>query len=521
MLTMTSALERAARVYGSRPAIIDSEATYSWSEFVDRIARAAAMLKDLGVGPGDTYGIVSPNTFRYYEMIHAGYWLGAIPVPINMRLAPPEVEYILENANCKILALGHGFEQLARDPALLPWSDKLLYIGKSPGEVSWPQYDQLIADATPLPPCNAGEEDDALLLYTGGTTGRSKGVRLTHLNIVSNGLQVGLAMRARVDDNYLHAAPMFHAADLLGTCYTLTGGAHSFLPAFSGANFLKAVQDYGVTKVMLAPTMIIMTLQEKGFDDYDFSSLRLLFYGSSPMDAEWTKRAMEKFTGVEIEQGYGLTETSPILTTLDPEEHRVAIETGETDILRSAGRPLAGVDMKILDEDGNEVPVNGTGEVVVRGPNVSKGYLNRPEETASAFRNGWFHTGDVGRLDENGYLFVQDRKKDMIVTGGENVYTTEVEAALYQHPDVHEAAVVGVPDEKYGEALFAVIVPAPGKTLTEQQIIDHCRGRIGNYKIPRKMAFVDAMPKSAMGKILKTELRKTYGGSEKIIAAAR
>jgi long-chain acyl-CoA synthetase len=271
------------------------------------------------------------------------------------------------------------------------------------------------------------------------------------------------------------------------------------------------LQDYRVTHVMLAPTMIIMALGEGDFGSYDLSHFRLLFYGSSPMAVEWTRRAMDRFPG-EIQQGYGLTETSPVLTTLDMEEHAEAVATESYDILRSVGRPVIGVDLRIVDDDGDEVPVGEDGEVTIRAPNVTRGYLNRPEENAVAFRDGWFHTGDVGRVDAGGYLYLLDRKKDMVITGGENVYTSEVEAALYQHAGVHEAAVVGVPDEKYGEALFAVIVPAPGATLSEDDIIAHCRERIGGFKVPRRMAFVAEMPKSAMGKILKNELRRIHGG---------
>ena len=521
MLTMTSALTRAQRVFGGKTAIIDTEATYSWAEEVDRIARLANGLGSLGIEPTHRFGIVSPNTFRYQEALYAGYWSGAVPVPINMRLAPPEIQYILENAECSWLLLGPGFENLADAPELAPWKDHLVFLGPETDAVPWPSADGLIADYEPLPPHPAREDDIALMLYTGGTTGRSKGVPLTHLNIVSNGMQVGLVMGAAVDDIYLHIPPMFHAADLLATGFTLVGSAHCFLPVFTPVDVLTAIQDYRVTSCMMAPTMIIMTLGEESFGSFDLSSLRVMLYGSSPMAAEWIKRTMEAFEGADILQGYGLTETSPILTTLDPPEHRQAIESGDLEILRSAGRPVVGVDMKILGPDGNEVSPDDSGEVVVRGPNVSHGYLNRPEETSAAFKDGWFHTGDVGRLDENGYLFVQDRKKDMVITGGENVYTTEVEAALYQHPEVHETAVIGVPDEKFGEALFAVIVPVPGSSLDEDAVIEHCRGRIGSYKIPRKMAFVEEMPKSAMGKILKAELRKTYGGSEKISAAQR
>ncbi|MFQ5534328.1 MAG: class I adenylate-forming enzyme family protein [Sphingomonadales bacterium] len=515
MLTLSSALVRAVNLFGARTAIVDDEGTCNWREFVDRVARAATVLQDLGVRRGDRFAILSRNTFRHAELMHAGYWMGAIPVPVNIRLAAPEIRYILDDAECKMLAVEDELWRQAQAAELTPWRNRRLHVSardasNTGGEADSPNYEALLANASPAPRHDCAEDDDAVLLYTGGTTGRSKGVRLSHKNVIANGMQMAVAFEARADDIFLHIPPMFHSADLLGTAFTLVGGAHAYLPQFSGQATLAAIERHGVTVSMLAPTMIIMTLQEDNIGDFDLSSFRTLFYGSSPMAVEWIRSAMEAFPGAGVQQGYGLTETSPILTTLDPDVHRRALASGDYDILKAAGRPLIGVDLCIIDEDGNEVPVGEVGEVVIRGPNVTKGYLNRPDDNARAFRDGWFHTGDVGRVDGEGYLYLMDRKKDMIITGGENVYSSEVEAVLYQHDNVFEAAVVGVPDERYGEALFAVIVPAPGTTLTEEEIIEHCRGRIGGYKIPRRMAFVKELPKSALGKILKTELRRIY-----------
>ncbi len=504
MLTMVSAMDRARRLYAARTAVVDDERVFTWGEFVDRARRAASVLDGLGVGPGERYAILSRNTFRNAELMHAGYWSGRVPVPVNIRLAGPEIRHILDDSDCRLLVVDEALTELANADELAPWRERTLPVAS--------QYEALLADAVPADAHEAREDDTAVLLYTGGTTGRSKGVPLSHRNVFANGQQCAIALGARTDDVFLHAAPMFHSADLLGTAYTLQGAAHMFLPVFSPESVLRAMERHGVTVAFLAPTMIIMVLQDPSFADCDLAKLRLLFYGSSPMAVEWIRRAMEALPGAEIQQGYGLTETSPILTTLDPDEHRNALESGRYDRLKAAGRPVTGVDMRIVDGNGAEVPLGEAGEVAVRGPNVTAGYLNRPEETAAAFRGGWFHTGDIGRIDEDGFMYLLDRKKDMVITGGENVYSSEVEAVLYQHPGVNEAAVVGVPDEKYGEALFAVIVPAPGAALDAEEMIAHCRERIGGYKIPRRMAFVDAMPKSAMGKILKTELRRIYGG---------
>jgi long-chain acyl-CoA synthetase len=510
MITMASALLRTQKLFGNRAAIIDAEKSFTWSEHLVRVQKLGGALANLGINKGDRFGIIGPNSFRYTELIHAGYWTGAIPVPINHRLAPLEIFHILEDAEIKLLALGEQYLNLTNDPLLAPWKNKRLVISATPNVDGIANHDDVLNAAEPVSHQDPEENDLAILLYTGGTTGRSKGVQLTHRNITSNGWQVSIAMEIVKEDIYLHTAPMFHAADLMGSGFTMNGSAHAYLPAFSATGALKAIQDYKVTQSMMAPTMIIMILEEPTFDNYNISSFRNLFYGSSPMAAEWVKKCVQRFANVSVQQGYGLTETSPILTTLDADDHRKAIETGDISILRAAGRPLVGIDLKILDNNGNEVPTEDAGEVCVRGPNVTPGYLNQPEENKKAFKNGWFHTGDIGRVDKNGIMFLMDRKKDMIVSGGENIYTSEVEAALYKHADVFECAVIGVPDNKFGESLFAVIVTAPGKVLTEEIVIAHCRELIAGYKIPRKMDFVRELPKSAMAKILKNKLRDTY-----------
>jgi len=515
MLTMSSALDRCRRLYGGRRAIVDAEGVFTWAEHLDRVARAAGILARCGVKPGQRFGILARNIFRHCELLHAGYWMGAVPVPVNIRLAAPEIAFILRDADVKALAVEEPFLALAAHEQIAPFARNAFAVSPKPLGGNLADYETLLKSTAPLERVESKEDDDAILLYTGGTTGRSKGVRLTHRNVVSNGMQCAMEMGFRGTDTYLHIAPMFHSADLLGTGYTLLGASHAYLPQFSPRNVLGAFQDLRATSTMMAPTMIILTLQELKPADFDLGSFRWMLYGSAPMAPEWIAKTIEAFPNVEVCQGYGLTETAPILTYLDFEEHKKALAAKDFSILKAAGRPIAGVDMRILDERGREAPLGEAGEVVVRAPNVTKGYLNLPDVTAAAIRDGWFHTGDVGRMDAEGYMYLLDRKKDMIITGGENVYTVEVEQAIYQHPAVAECAVVGVPDEKYGESLFAAIVPQPGKTLTKEQIIEHCRARIGGYKVPRQMVFLPALPKSAMGKILKTELRSLFGDPSK------
>ena len=489
--------------------MLDDEARLTWSEFADRVARAAGVLRGHGLRRGDRYALIMRNSFRQAELTWGGYWSGIVPVPVNWRLSPVEIAAILKDAGCALVAAEEEFLPLLDTPALGEWKKTLLQVESAGSRRA--DYESLLAATAPVPAESVAENDDAILIYTGGTTGVSKGVRLSHRNILTNAWQIGLTTGIRASDTYAHVVPMFHSADLHGTIGYLLGARHVYVPHFSPDAVGAAIERHRVSAVQLVPTMIRMVADSPGFDRYDVSSLRLLVYGSSPMPVEWARAARVRFPGVEIHGCYGLTETAPILTVLDHEAHLRCFESGDASLLKSAGKPVPGVQMRVVDDDDNPLPTGKPGEVVVRGANVTAGYHNRDSENAQAFRGGWFHTGDVGRFDDEGYLYLVDRKKDMIVTGGENVYSSEVEAVLYRHPGVAEAAVIGVPDERLGEALFAVIACKPGTAPTTADIIAHCREHIGGYKIPRQMAFVDALPRSAIGKVQKSALRKTYG----------
>lgn len=504
MLTLPSLLSRTARLYGANPAIRDPEGDLTWAQYIERIARAAGMLRGLGLVPGERFAILSRNTARYGELLYAAYWLGAVPVPVNFRLAPAEIALLLEDADCRVIAVEDGFAPLLEQAPLSAWRSRAFCLGAGPGAL--PCYDALCDAATALDPHDPKETDNAILLYTGGTTGRGKGVRITHANILANAFQLSRIMVVRPEDSYLHVSPMFHSTDLKATSVSMHGGSHVYLPEFTPEGVLEAIAHYGITIGSLVPTMIMRMLQDPAFGAHDIRTLRIISYGTSPMSAAWIRRTMAAFPGVAMQQVYGLTETSPVLSILDEHDHARAL-AGREDLLAAAGRPVPGVDLRIVDDAGREVPLGESGEIVLRGPQLADGYHNRPRENAEVFRKGWFHTGDVGRIDAEGYLFVLDRKKDMVVTGGENVYTSEVEAAIYTHAGVREVAVFGTPDERFGEALCAAIVTAAGVTLTAQDIITHCRAHIGGYKIPRRILFVDALPKSAMGKVLKGTLR--------------
>lgn len=512
MFTLTSMLSRTARLHAARPAIIDGESLLDWRQFVDRISRAATVLQSKGVDCGDRYGIIAPNSPQYAELICAGYWMGAVPVPVNHRFAPPEIAFVLEDAACSLVIVDRAYFELFGETSLQPWTEDLLAISGTGHDAEHASYETLVDGASAMEPRDAVPDDEALLLYTGGTTGRAKGVPLSHLNIMANAMQLGFELGPRNTDVYLHVAPMFHSADLLATPYFISGAAHVYLSRFSASAVLEAIQDYGVTVVLMTPTMLVMTMQAADFENYDLSSLRQIIYGSSPMSVERIKEMLGRFPGIEAIQAYGLTETSPILTMLPMRDHLEALKTHDDLLLKSVGRSLPGVDIKIVDETGDELGIGKAGEIVVRGPNVARAYLNRFDATADAFKSGWFHTGDIGRLAPDGYLYLLDRKKDMIITGGEMVFSSEVEAVLHQNQKVHECAVIGVPDATYGEALLGVVVPTSGEALSEEELIAHCRGKIGGYKIPRRYVFLDELPKSAIDKVLKTELRRVYGG---------
>ena len=507
-MILSTILAENARIHGRRPAVLDGDGTFTWGDFSDRVARVGGVLRSLGLRRGERFAVVMRNSFRQAELLWAGYWSGIVPVPVNWRLSAAEIATILEDAECRLIAAEEEFLPVLESPALSAWGDRVLKVEASGGRKS--EYEGLLAATAPVPVEPVLEHDDAILLYTGGTTGRSKGVRLSHRNILSNAWQIGLASGIRSTDVYSHVAPMFHSADLHGTLGFLMGCSHVYLPQFTPAAAAACIERYRVTVAHWVPTMIKMFSESADVARHDLSSLRMLFYGSSPMPVEWVRAVCDLFPGIELYHCYGLTETSPLLTILDSASFRACLESGDTSLLKSAGRPLPGVELRIIDDDGRPLPPGMAGEIVVRGPNVSTGYLKRDRENAEFFREGWFHTGDVGRLDENGYLFLVDRKKDMIITGGENVYSSEVEAVLYRHPGVSEAAVIGVPDDRYGEALFAVIVPRAGVTLTAEEIIDHCRAHIGGYKIPRRIAFVDTLPRTAVGKVQKAVLRERY-----------
>jgi long-chain acyl-CoA synthetase len=511
MSSLTQLIRTNVQRHGDKPATRFSGRERTWRAVQDRVARLAAGLHGLGVGEGDRVAVLALNSDRYYEFYFGVSWAGAVFVPVNTRLAPAEFIHWLNDSGSQVLFVDDNFlEAVAGIRGSLESVRHFVYMGEGSLPDGFLAYEDLVEGNAPAASSRRGGDDMAGLFYTGGTTGRSKGVMLSHRNLTYNVLQARPFIPITEDDVFLHAAPMFHLADgfflLLGTTM---GCTQVIVPGFEPTRVLETLQDEQIKTALLVPTMINMVVNHPRIGSYDLSHLRRLVYGASPMPEAVIRRAMDVIPGVDFYQAYGQTEASPVITVMGPEYH---VTSGpRAGKLKGAGHVVAGIDLAILDDDGREVPAGEVGEVCIRGDNVMLGYWNLPEITAETLRGGWLHTGDGGRLDEEGMLFIVDRVKDMIVSGGENVYSAETEQAVYAHPGVAECAVIGIPHEPWGEQVHAIVRLKEGYALTAQDLIDHCKALIAGYKCPKSVEFRDdPLPLSGAGKILKKDLRAPY-----------
>jgi len=484
----THSLGRAARYHPDRIAFSNDAGRQTFRELHDRVAGIAGYLADQGFNRGDRIALLLPNEDQYIELIYACAWLGLVAVPLNTRFSEMEIDHVLADATPRGL-IRHS--SLPTPKTALPWQRVI-------------DLQPLITGNVPPPAPIYGPETVLALIYTSGTTGRPKGAIQTHANILSNIYHLNYWMPYEEGGVYLHAAPIFHILDFpFMFAAPAFGACQVTIPKFSPQIFCQAVQREGVTQTVLVPTMINLLVQFDDLKKYDLSSLEQLAYGGSPIAPELVRRTQETLPNVKLVQGYGLTETG-FLTGLQSHEH-----TGQK--LTSCGRTCLGIDLQIVDASGRQVGVGQHGELVVRGANVTQGYWNNPKETKSAFRNGMFRTGDIGFRDSDGYFFILDRLKDMIVTGGENVYSGEVEAIIYQHPAVREAAVFGIPDPQWGEIVMACVVLKPREALSADELTVYCRRSLANYKVPRRIEFLPTeLPKNGSGKILKRQLRDQF-----------
>jgi long-chain acyl-CoA synthetase len=510
MMRLTLALHRARRLAGQQTAVIFGERRRSWGEFVDRVARLASVLRDHGLQDDGRVAMLAHSSDRYLEFFFATLWAGGIAVPVSTRYALPETEFLLSDSGAGILLVDDDFAgQVPELRRRVPGVRRVIFTGEGVVPEGMTDYEAALAAAAPLEDSQRGGDDVAVLFYTGGTTGLSKGVMLTHVNVHSN--SYGSIVHTGLPEGLvgLHAGPLYHAA--AGSrvfTNTILLGTHVVIPRFSVEGVLAAIDRHRVNMVSLVPTMMTMILNDPALDRYDTSSLRLIGYGGAPMPVATLEALMKRLPHVEFAQAYGMTELSPACTYLEPRHH--SLDPVGIRRLASGGRAIAGCDVKIVDPEDREVPTGGIGEIAVAGPTVMKGYWNRPELTAEALRGGYMHTGDLGWMDEDGFVYVADRLKDMIVSGGENVYSIEVENALLTHPAVKEAAVIGIPDPLWGEAVHAVVVLKAGGAAGADDLADHCRQRIAGFKCPRSVEFRDALPLSQANKILKSELRRPY-----------
>ena len=512
---LTQALKRVMQLEGRNVATICGDRVHSWNECGERVARLAGALRKLGIGDGERAAVLALNSDRYYEYFYAVPWAGGVFVPINIRLAAPEVAFWLNDSGTEILFIDDSFLHILEAlDGKLETVREIVYMGDGPVPEGMHGYEDILAAADAVPDALRGGDELAGLFYTGGTTGRSKGVMLSHTNLVCNSFNVIGGMHMKPGIRWLHAAPMFHIADGLAVFgVTMVTGVHIFIPAFTPEASLMAIAEHNITRSLFVPTMMNALVNHPDIGEYDLSSLTGVTYGASPMPEAVIKRAMEVIPDCEFTHAYGQTECAPLSTHTGPEYH--VFEGSNAGKYKSAGRAALGVEIMICDDDGNEVPRGEVGEVCVRGPNIMLGYWNLPDLTEAAIRDGWMRSGDGAYMDEDGFIYIVDRMKDMIISGGENIYSAEVEDVLHQIPAVAEAAVVGVPDERWGERVHAIVRLRDGETIEEAAIMAHCHEQIAGFKCPKSVSFRDEpMPLSGAGKILKTELRKPYWESE-------
>jgi long-chain acyl-CoA synthetase len=492
--TVLHPLRRGARVARHRDALVEGERRLTFGDLDTRLRRLHTVLRELGAAPGGRVAVLAFNSITFVELYCGIPMSGRIQVPLNFRWAMPELEYALSDSGATVLFTD-------RDPG--PLASLVSRVVR----IDTGEYDRLVdaAEETAFDEHAVSEGDVAGLFYTGGTTGTSKGVMLTHRNLIANAMNTQMVAPLGVGDVYLVMAPLFHAAGSISVLQALYAGATQVIvPAFDAGAVLDLVEREAVTMTLGVPTMVAAMVEEQLTRPRDVSSLRVFSHGGSPIAIEVVRRGREAFPGTELVHLYGATETAPLATGLRHEEQLLG-----SDREKSAGQAVIGVEIVIRDPDGAEVADGVAGEVTIRGANVMLGYWNKPEQTAGVIRNGWYWSGDVGRLDSEGFLFLLDRSKDMIISGGENVYCTEVEDALYSHPAVLEATVFGIPHHQWGEAVHAVVVRR--SDVDEGTLITHCRERVAGYKVPRSISFrQEPLPKSGPGKVLKRELRAPF-----------
>jgi len=502
-----------AHKYGGRAAVVFDDEEISFTELHARTRRLANALLALAA-PGDRVAILSQNRPEFVDAYFGVPMAGMGLTFLNYRLAPRELSRIVVDAEATVLLVEDAYADLVAGIRHELTSVRTVVVigGADPAGVADVHYDELLAAASEGPPAvDVGEHDLAWLIYTSGTTGMPKGAMLSHRSLLTSISSWMIHSTTTVGtDVSLMMFPLCHVAGIGVISNVLMGVTLVLRRAYEPLDAMAMIDRHQVTSTSFAPTMLSMLLQHPELDTFSLASLRTIAYGGSSMPVETLRRAMVRFPGADFVQGFGMTELSGNVLYFDPASHRAAARD-RPELLAAAGRTMALSRIRLVDDEMRDVPVGDVGEIVVQGDQVMLGYWRRPEANEEAFAGGWFHTGDLGRADEEGFTAIVDRKKDMIVTGGENVYSKEVEDVIYGVPGVAEASVIGLPDPHWGENVAAVVVRAPGAVVTEVDVVDACRASLAGYKKPKRVFFVSELPRNASGKILKRELRDRFG----------
>lgn len=506
MATLGDIARNGARTYPDAEAVVFENTRLTYREFDNRTNRLANLMAKFGTSRGNRVAILAENTHKYLEVYVGAAKAGLVTTPLNFRLSPDELAHILNESEASVVLVGEGCETtasglLSKTKTVRTW----IGLDNQFGDYA---YEDLLAGSSDSDPLVAVAENElAVLMYTGGTTGAPKGVMLSHGNILA-------AMHCLCEQNQLTALditcmvlPLFHVSFWPALCCLMVGGKVVVVRRPEILHILSSIQQERCTHINAVPTIYGWLITSPDLDQFDLSSIRLMSYAGSPMPEPILRKCVAKFGNI-LAQGYGLTEAAPAVSELMPEDHVLAGPRAK--LLKSVGRSLPGVEVRVVDEMGAPLKPGQTGEVAVRGANVLMGYWKNPELTAEKLRDGWFHTGDVGFLDEEGYIYLVDRKADMIITGGENVYPKETENVLYGHPAVRECAVTSAPDDNWGERVQAVVVLKPGATVSEKELIEFCKSKLAGYKCPKKIEFWEELPKTTVGKILRKDVKAKF-----------